>query len=92
MLLSNCAICGKKKKTTLIKGQDIKYISNEQFKMNKIINKFLLTRDKFMPEMHLKQSGFTDSDCGSFTKHCQRIQKFREAGNLKHLHKNEAFS
>ena len=29
MLLSNCAICGKKKKTTLIKGQDIKYISNE---------------------------------------------------------------
>ena len=23
--------------------------------MNKIINKFLLTRDKFMPECHLKQ-------------------------------------
>ena len=28
-------------------------------KMNKIVNKFLLAGDKFMPEMHLKQPGFT---------------------------------
>ena len=27
--------------------------------MNKIINKFLLTGDKFMPKLHLKQPGFT---------------------------------
>ena len=27
--------------------------------MNEIINKFLLVGDKFMPEMHLKQPGFT---------------------------------
>ena len=27
-------------------------ISNDQFKMNKIINKFLLTADKFMPELN----------------------------------------
>ena len=33
-----------------------------------IINKFLLTGDKFMPQMHLKQRGFTYSACGSFTK------------------------
>ena len=26
--------------------------------MNEIVNKFLLVGDKFMPEMHLKQSGF----------------------------------
>ena len=26
--------------------------------MNKIVNKFLLVGDKFMPEMHLKQPGF----------------------------------
>ena len=57
--------------------------------MNKIINKFLLTGDKFMPELHLKQPGFTDSACGPFTKHCERIQKFRETGNLKHLYRNE---
>ena len=28
-----------------------------------------------MPELHLKQAGFTYSACGPFTKHCQRIQK-----------------
>ena len=30
-------------------------------KMNKIVDKFLLTGDKLMPEMHLKQPGFTYS-------------------------------
>ena len=29
--------------------------------MNEIINKFLLTGNKFIPELHLRQSGFTDS-------------------------------
>ena len=57
--------------------------------MNKIINKFLLTGDKFMQELHLKQPGFTYSAYGPFTKHPERIQKFREIGNLKHLHRNE---
>ena len=42
-----------------------------------------------MPELHLKQPGFTYSDCGLFTKHCERIQKFRGTGNLKHLYRNE---
>ena len=28
-------------------------------KMNEIVNKFLLAGDRFMPEMHLKQPGFT---------------------------------
>ena len=57
--------------------------------MNKIINKVLLPGDKFMPELHLKQPGFTYSACGPFTKHRERIQKFRETGNLKHLYRNE---
>ena len=35
-------------------------------KMNEIVNKFLLVGDKFMPEMHLKQHGFTYSACGVF--------------------------
>ena len=34
--------------------------------MNEIVNKFLLVGDKFMPEMHLKQQGFTYSACGPF--------------------------
>ena len=57
--------------------------------MNKIISKFLLTRHKFMPEFHFKQQEFTYSAFGSFTKHCQRIQKFRETDNLKHLYRNK---
>ena len=48
-----------------------------------------MTGDKFMPEMHLKQTGFTYSACGPFTKYCKRIQKFKEAGNLKYLYRNE---
>ena len=35
--------------------------------MNKIVNKFLLG-DTFMPEMHLRQPGFTYSASGPFTK------------------------
>ena len=52
--------------------------------MNKIINKCLLTGDKYMPELHLKHPGFTYIACRQFTrKHLERIQKFRETGNLK---------
>ena len=42
-----------------------------------------------MPELHLKQPGFTYSACEPFTKYCEKIQKFRETGNLKHLYRNE---
>ena len=45
--------------------------------MNEIINKFLMAGDKFMPEMLLKQPGFSYSACGAFTKNKERIQKFK---------------
>ena len=48
-----------------------------------------MTGDRFMPELHLRQQGLTYSACGPFTKHRERIQKFRETGNLKHLYRNE---
>ena len=57
--------------------------------MNKIINTFSLTGDKFGPELHLKQPGFTYSARGPFTKHCESIQKFRETVILKYLYRNE---
>ena len=57
--------------------------------MIKTINKFLLTGVKFMPELHLKQSGFTYSACRPFTKHREKVQKFKETSNLKHLYRNE---
>ena len=60
--------------------------------MNDTINKFLLAGDRFMPEMHLrqpavfnknkKQSGFTCSACGHFTKNKEKIQKFLETRNI----------
>ena len=31
--------------------------------MNEIVNKFLLVGDKFMPEINLRQPGFTSSAC-----------------------------
>ena len=57
--------------------------------MNNIINTFLLAGDKFMPEMHLRQPQFTYSACGPFTKHKQRIQKFKETGDTNSICKNE---
>ena len=57
--------------------------------MNEIVNKFLLAGDKFMPEMHLKQPGFTYSACGPFTKSKERIQKFKEAGDTSYIYKKE---
>ena len=57
--------------------------------MNSIINKFLLAGDKFMPETHLRQPQFTYSACGPFTKHKQRIQKFKETGDTNYIYKNE---
>ena len=48
-----------------------------------------MTVDKFMPKLHLKQPQFTHSACGPFTKHCERIKKFRETEDLKRLYRNE---
>ena len=42
-----------------------------------------------MPEMHLRQSKFTYSACGPFTKQKQRIQKFKETGDTNYIYKNE---
>ena len=59
------------------------------YKMNEIVNKFLLAGDKFMPEMHLKQPGFTYSACGSFTKNKERTEKFKDTGNTNYIYKND---
>ena len=56
--------------------------------MNEIVNKFLLAGDKFLPEMHLKQTGFTCSACGRFTINKERVQKFKETGDTNYIYKN----
>ena len=57
--------------------------------MNEIVNKFLLVGDKFMPEMHLKQPGFTCRACGPLTKNKERIEKFMQARNTNFIYRNE---
>ena len=42
--------------------------------MNEFV-KFLLVGDEFMPEIYLKQPGFTYSVSGPFTKNKERIGK-----------------
>ena len=57
--------------------------------MNRITNKSLLAGDKFMPEMHLIQPGFTYSACGPFTENKERIKKFKETGGPRYIYQNE---
>ena len=57
--------------------------------MNEVINTFLLVGDKFKPEMHLRQPGFTYSACGPVTKNKERIEEFMETGNTDFIYKNE---
>ena len=60
--------------------------------MNEIVNKFLLVGDKFMPEMYLKQPGFTYSTCAPFTRNKERIEKFMQKGNTDFIYRNEGMS
>ena len=61
----------------------------EIIKMNELVNRFLLTGDKFMEEMHLKQPGFTYSACGPFRKNKERFKKIKETGDVKYIYRNE---
>ena len=57
--------------------------------MNEIINKFLLVGDKFMPEMHLRQPGFTYSACDPFTKNKKGNEKIIQTRNTDFIYKNK---
>ena len=63
------------------------------YKMDNLINAFLLAGDKFMPEMHLKHPGFTysacGSACGSFTKNEERIKEIKESGDSRYIYQNQ---
>ena len=49
--------------------------------LGSLVNKFLLMGDKFMTEVQLRQPGFTYSVCGSFIRHKEKIEKFRQTGD-----------
>ena len=93
-LLSNLGVKTPLNKIPLL-GDILFYLSaallntTPLYKMNDIINNFLLAGDNFMSEMHLRQPQFTYSACGQFPKHKQRIQKFQKTGDTKYIYKNE---
>ena len=64
-------------------------LDNKIINMNNIINKFLLAGDKFMPEMHLRQPQFVYSACGPFTRHRERIKKFKQTGDTCYIYRND---
>ena len=54
-----------------------------------MFNNFLLAGDKFIPEKHLRQPGFTCIACGPFTKNKKQIKKIKETGDSIYVHQNE---
>ena len=62
---------------------------NTIYRMNEIVNKILLAEEKFIPEIHLRQPGFTYSPCGPFRQKKERIQKFKETGDSGHIYQNK---
>ena len=42
-----------------------------------------------MLRMHLRQPGFTCSSCRPFSKNKERIEKFKETGDSRHIYQNE---
>ena len=56
-----------------------------RYNRKKKVNKFLLVGDKSISEIRLRQRGFMRSAFGSFTKNKERIQKFKETGNLRYI-------
>ena len=51
--------------------------------MTEAVNKFLWTGPKFMPELHIRQPGFTYSSAD----HCERNQLFKETDDLHYNYK-----
>ena len=72
MLFTRCRICGKKT-LNFIKNKKINNF-NDYWKQVSIDWRQTYARIKYKP-------GFTYSVCGPFTKHCERILRFREIVN-----------
>ena len=59
--------------------------------MNDIVNKSLLARDNFMPEMHLRQPQVTYGTCGPSTKNKDITKRFKETGDARYIYQNACF-
>ena len=77
MFLSKCTVCDSKKSKFFKQLEASRLLSSLGIKtaLSKIVNKLLLAGDKSMPEIHLRQPGFTYSACGQFTKKTNKENK-----------------
>ena len=57
--------------------------------MKETTNQFSLVGDKFMPEIQLRQPGFSFSVCRLFSKNKEPIQKFKETGGSNYIYQNK---
>ena len=100
MPLSKCSVCYSKKSKFIkeangflgnLLGEKIPVLGDILLinTTNTIVNKFLLARDKFIPEMHLRQPGRAYSGSGPFTKHKKRIKEFKGTGDSGHIYQNK---
>ena len=83
-LLSSLAIKTSSSQITLVGLFNFKGITR-----NEKVNKMLLARNTFIPEMHLRQPGFTYSACGPFIKNKEKLRKFKEKGYSRYIYQNE---
>ena len=49
----------------------------------------MLAGDEFMPEVHLRQPGFTYSACWTFTKNKEIIQKSKETRDSRYVNQDK---
>ena len=77
MLLSKCKVCDSKKSKFINEQEASELLSS--LGINTPLNKIALLGLLlfYMPEMHLRQPGFTYSACVPFTKNKERIKKFK---------------
>ena len=78
MLLSKWAVYDSKK-LRFIKEQEASGLLSSLRMTTPLIQiplVYFISRNKRMPEIHLRQPGFTYSDYGLFTKNKERIQTF----------------
>ena len=57
--------------------------------MNAVIKKILLAGYKYIPEMHLRQPGFTYRAYWPLIKNEEYIKKIKEAGNSRCIYQND---
>ena len=76
-------------KICLSKVSALDVIFSKKYKINEMVNKFLLTGDKFTAEMQLRKSGLSYSAGGPFTKKKEKIQIFKEIEDPRYIPQNQ---